>query len=105
MKALFMLLVIMMVTACGSFKSVTQLEESTYIQFVGNPKGVVFTLDKATQVNLGEDTKSFDLNGKTITKIVITPGEHEVKLERGGQLLMHRKLFVSEGNATEITIP
>ena len=105
MKFILSMLLLLSVSACGSFNSVTQLEEQTYLQLAGNVDNVILTLDDGSPVQLGGAVESFNLNGKTITKFKVKPGQHVIKLERHGQLLVHRKIFVSEGNSAEINIP
>ena len=104
MKAVVVAGLVALVAACGSFKTTVQSEEGTFLQLVGNPQDVVLVLDQSTTMDLNQ-AKSFDLDGRNITKIVIPPGQHRVTLTRGGNLLVDRKIFVSEGNAFEINIP
>ncbi|MEE2730792.1 MAG: hypothetical protein VYA55_08205 [Pseudomonadota bacterium] len=105
MKHIFLVCLFSLLAACGSFQSVTQTEESTYLQLEGNPAGVQLKLDDTHQLDLERDTTSFDLNGKTITKIIIQPGRHRVTLTRNQQLLVDREFYVSEGNGFEVKIP
>lgn len=104
LKALALVCMTIALTACGSFKTVTQTEETTYLQLVGDPRNAVLTLNEATQVDLSA-MESFDLNGKQVTKIAIPAGQHRISISRNGTLLVDRKIYVSEGNAFEITLP
>lgn len=105
MKKIIISVAVLLLSACGSFKSITQTEELTYLQLVGERSGIVLMLDETTQLDLEKDTQSFDLNGKTVTKIVIKPGQHRVTLMRSGNTIVDRKFYVSEGNGFEVTIP
>ena len=105
MKYLLVVSSLLLLAACGSFTSVTQTEEGTFLQLIGNRSGVVLVIDDKSQLNLEADTKSFDLNGKIATKIVVSPGQHRIKIKRGGSLLVDRSIYVSEGNVFEVMIP
>lgn len=98
------LLIVLLISGCGSFKSVTQLEEGTFLQLVGNREEVVLTVDENAAIDLESQTQAFNLNGKTVTKIAIPAGQHLIKLERSGSLVAHRKIYVSEGNTIEMSL-
>jgi hypothetical protein len=103
MKNILLTCIALLLAACGSFKTVTQTEEGTFLQLVGNTENAVLKLDDTT-LDL-DTTSSFDLNGRQVTKIAIPAGQHRVTITRGGSLLVDRRIFVSEGNAFEITLP
>lgn len=94
----------LLLAACGSFKTVSQTEETTYLQLLGTRDGVVVTLDKTTIVDLAS-APSFDLNGKEATRILVAPGQHRVTITRNGALVADRNIYVSEGNAFDINLP
>lgn len=103
MKKIIVASIALFIAACGSFKSVTQTEEGTYLQIIGSPYDAVLSLD-GSSMDL-EGAKSFNLNGKRATKFAIAPGQHRVTIARDGALLVDRQIFVSEGNVFEITLP
>lgn len=103
MKKLLLVFVSLVLAACGSFKTVTQTEEGSFLQLVGSTKNAVLQLNDV-RMDLN-DTRSFDLNGKEVTKIAVPAGQHRVTITRAGSLLVDRKIFIGEGNAFEITLP
>lgn len=103
-KLILLACVAFLLAACGSFKTVSQTEETTYLQLLGNKEGVVLVLDQSTTVNL-DTLQSFELNGKEATRITVPAGQHRVTLTRNGALLVDRNIYVSEGNAFDITLP
>jgi len=102
---LLWVLPVLWLTACGYHQAATQKSDTAYLLFIGPPQGEQVEIDGSTRLTLGSDTRSYNLNGKTATKIAIPAGTHTVKLSRQGQLLIHRKIFVTEGNQYEIQIP
>lgn len=103
MKKLLLACISLLLVACGSFKTVTQTEEGSFLQLVGSTDNAVLQLDDI-RMDLNE-TESFDLNGRKVTKIAVPAGQHRVTITRGGALLVDRNIFISEGNAFEITLP
>ena len=103
-KALMIATLVALLAACGTYQTIEQSEPGTYLQLVGKTDNIILQLDQQSTLDL-DNAKSFDQNGKRVTKIAIQPGVHRVTLTRGGALLVDRKIFVSEGNAFEILIP
>ena len=101
----FALILALGLSACGTYSSVTQVEELAYLQLAGNIDDVVMTLNEGEPQNLDQTTQPFNLNGTQVIKISIPPGQHVVKFERDDELLMLRKFYVSEGNIQEINLP
>ena len=65
----------------------------------------MLTIDGHQVGVLGESLESFDLNGRTATRIQILPGTHEITLTRAGKMIMHRKIYVSDGHDFEVVLP
>jgi len=105
MNKLYTFLLPFLLTACGTYQSVTQSEEAAYIQFMGKPQLLELSIDGKASGNLRTDFESFNLNGETATRIQLTPGSHEIELRRDGNTIIHRKIYVSEGNIFEINLP
>ncbi|CBL46271.1 Hypothetical protein HDN1F_26880 [gamma proteobacterium HdN1] len=102
-KGILLGCIVLLLAACGSFKSTTQTEEGTFLQLVGSVENATLQLDDAT-LDLN-NTRDFNLNGKRVTKIAIQPGQHRVTITRDGSTLVDRRIFVTEGNAFEINLP
>lgn len=105
MKLFSLLLAAGMLTACGTFQTTVQSEEGTYLQIVGAPDNAVLTVDGGQSVRLDKDMRSFRLNGREITKITITPGTHRITISRNQNTIVDRQIFISAGNAAEVTLP
>ena len=103
-KALMIATLVALLAACGTYQTTEQSSPGTYLQLVGKPDNVILTVDQKTTTDLN-NAKSYDQNGKLITKFAVLPGVHRVTLTRNGKLLVDRKIFVSEGDAFEILIP
>jgi hypothetical protein len=52
-----------------------------------------------------DNVESFSLNGETATQFSVGSGTHVVELRKGGQTLVKRKIYVSNGNVFEVRIP
>ena len=91
-------------TACGSYQQTTQVQDKSYLLILGNPTGSVLTIDGGDPIKLGIDTSSYDLYGKTATKIQLKVGTHTIKITRNGVITVHRKFYVSNGNNFEVEI-
>ena len=94
----------LMLSACGTYQETVQVDDKAYLLIIGEPQGCETTLDNATLLVLEKDTKAFDLNGRTATKIEIPRGTHEVKITCNGQLRVHRKFYVTNGNSFEVNL-
>lgn len=105
MKNLLLLFgLLLTLTACGSYQQTTQVQDKSYLLILGDPTGSVLTIDNGNPIKLGVDTSSFDLYGKTATKIQLKVGTHTIKIIRNGELTVHRKFYVSNGNNFEVEI-
>ncbi|OIQ15954.1 MAG: hypothetical protein BM556_16805 [Bacteriovorax sp. MedPE-SWde] len=106
MKIAIPLICLLFITiSCGTYKSQTQIDKYSYLQLVGEVNGEKLILDNGTAIKLGESTESFDLNGRTVTKIRIERGKHIVKITRNNEIIINRTFFVSSGNVFEMELP
>ena len=104
LKIIFVALFITLITGCGSYHSVNQATEDSYLLLVGKTSAETLRINNSAPLTLGMDTKSFNQNGKTVTKITLAPGTHTIIIERDGKTVIQRKIFVSEGNAFEVKL-
>jgi len=103
MKKLSLILgLILTLTACGSYQQTVQVQDKSYLLIIGDPSGSILTIDNGQPIKLGVDTSSFDLYGKTATKIQIEIGTHTIKIIKNGEVIIHRKFYVSNGNSFEV---
>ena len=91
-------------TACGSYQQTVQVQDKSYLLILGEPAGSILTIDDGKPIKLGVDTTSFELYGKIATKIQIKVGSHTIKIIKNGEIKVHRKFYVSNGNNFEVEI-
>lgn len=94
-----------LLSACGSYQSSTQVDSVSYIQFSGETNKELVSIDGQSVGTLGADLESFDVNGKTVTRIQVQPGTHEVVVTRDGKEIIKRKIYISDGNSAEVNLP
>jgi uncharacterized protein YcfL len=105
MKKLILLFgLVLMLSACGSYQQTVQVSDKAYLLIIGEPAGGVVTIDNGKPLVMEKDTVSFDLNGQTATKIEISIGSHTVNITKNGELKVHRKFYVSNGNSFEVRL-
>ena len=103
MKKISLILgIVLTLTACGSYQQTVQVKDKSYLLILGDPTGGILTIDSGKPIKLGVDTTSFDLYGKTATKIQIQIGTHTVKIIKNGEIKVHRKFYISNGNSFEV---
>lgn len=94
-----------LLSACGSYQSTTQVDNVAYIQFSGETNKEQVSIDGQPVGTLGDDLESFDVNGKTVTRIQVQPGTHDVVVTRDGKQIIKRKIYISDGNSAEVNLP
>lgn len=104
MKAITIVILATLLSACGSYQTTVQSEPATYIQFVGEAAGQSFSLNGQDQGKLSA-LKSFNENGRELTRIEVPAGTHTLEVIDAGKTLIKRKIYVSEGNAFEVQLP
>lgn len=103
-KLLLIIVALLMVTSCGTYRQATQVDDKAYLLLIGDPDGNIVTIDNGKPIDLVEETTSFDLNGKTATKIQVTIGTHTIVVTKKGILTVNRKIFVSSGQSFEVQL-
>lgn len=101
-KLLLVLGMVITLVSCGSYQQTVQVDDKSYLLILGDSSGSILTIDNGKPINLGVDTISFDLNGKTAIKIQIKIGTHILKIVKNGEVKVHRKIYVSNGNSFEV---
>lgn len=93
-----------LIAGCGSYQTVSQTQDATYLALIGNTSGYDLKLNDQRPISL-EAADSYNQNGKTVTRFEISPGTHEIVLTRDGEVKIHKKIFVTEGNSVEVRLP
>lgn len=94
-----------LLSACGSYQSTTQVDGVSYIQFSGETSKEQVSIDGQHAGTLGDDLESYDVNGKTVTRVQVQPGTHDVVVTRDGKEVVKRRIFISDGNSAEVNLP
>ena len=95
---------LVLLSGCSSqFQQATQVDDQAVIQFIGDLDG--YSLSINDQPIPLDNVESFSLNGETATQFSVGSGTHVVELRKGGQTLLKRKIYVSNGNVFEVRIP
>jgi uncharacterized protein YcfL len=101
---IIVVLALFMVTGCGSYKQTVQVDDKAYLLLIGETTGNVVIIDDGTPIDLRRDTKSYNLDGQTATKIEVPIGSHTLKVTRDGVLTVNRKFYVSTGTSFEVKL-
>jgi hypothetical protein len=91
-------------SACGSYNQVVQVNDQAFLLLIGNPHNSILYIDSGPAINLSADTISFNLNGSKATKIAIPIGNHTIKIEKNGKAIINRVFFVSTGDSFEVKL-
>jgi hypothetical protein len=103
-RALLLTVLAVLITACSSYQTVSQVDDGAYLSILGEPSGELLTVDSGTPVILGKDTTSFNFNGTRVTKIKLTPGVHEIRIEKDGMLILNKKIYLTDGESSEVRL-
>lgn len=105
LKKFFILtILIVFVSGCGTYRQSVQVDDKAYLLLIGNPGGNVVTIDNNKPIRLAEETASYNLNGRTATKIQVSIGTHTVTVEKDGKVIIKRKFYVSTGDSFEVQL-
>lgn len=103
-KLLIIIMALFVITSCGTYRQSVLVDDKAYLLLIGDPNGSVVTIDNGKQIDLSQETTSYDLNGKTATKIEVSIGSHTVKIIKNGNLTVNRKFYVSTGTSFEVQL-
>jgi len=103
-KLLLMIMALFVLASCGAYRETVQVNDKAYLLLIGEPDGNTVTIDNGKPIQLGVETTSYYLNGKTATKIEVSIGSHTVKVTKAGVLKVNRKFYVSTGTSFEVQL-
>ena len=96
MRSLAALLLLCCALGCGGYTStVTAKESPGWIRLVGDMTNVTVSVDKGPTWSPKKEVDRYEL----------APGTHEVRIFRGGQLVVQRAIIVTEGIEAEVKVP
>lgn len=106
-KRLFMVCGLLLLAACTThYASTTEVDDQAFLRLTGNFEQALMQVDSQPVIALdSQDVSRYDDHGEQIIKFEIPVGKHEVKVTRNGQLVVHRVMFVTNGNSFEVRIP
>lgn len=105
MKYMICLVFSLFLSACSTgFSEIKQVDDKAYLQLSGNIQGTTLVLDDSTTVQL-DDADTFKLDGEAVAKFDLSVGSHQVEIRRGSQVLVKRKIYVTNGNVFEVRVP
>ncbi len=91
-----LLLISMVLVSCGGYTTGTvQTVEKGFLKFVGNPEGVMISVDNGTPFEYNPDVELYSL----------APGNHAVKVTRENQVVVDRTIFLDNRATMEIEVP
>lgn len=102
---IFVVFSLLMLGCTSSYESVTQVDDSkAFILLTGNFANASLEINKSAAITLGDNIDTFTLDGKTVAKFEVASGTNELKLYKGGVLVLYRKIYVTNGNSFEVNV-
>ena len=89
---------------CTATSYTHQVEDSSYVLFTGDFMGSKVLIG-STEINLTDQTKTFDLNGKTVAKFPVDSGKTLMTVIKNNKTIIKKHIFLSEGQTLEVQIP
>jgi hypothetical protein len=109
-KIIFLCLSLLLLFACGYKEGVIQKSEKSYLKFVGNWQNAQIQIDDLKQFKLddysGKDNESGTKKEPPEPKLYqLSPGKHDIKIFKGGVMVVDRKLLLENQAIMEVFIP
>ena len=104
-KILLLFASLFLLTGCGTYSQSVQVDDKAYLLLIGEPVGYFATIDDGKKIDLANDVRSFNLNGKKAIKIQVSIGSHNLKItNKAGDLTVNRNFYVSTGISFEVQL-
>ena len=110
MKKTPLILFFLLCIGCGLKEGVIQKEPRSFLYFTGNTENAMVYIDGGTAIVLDHSSDN-DNNGNAQTNssgqvlYEISPGKHDIIVERTNEVVVHRKVLLGNGITKEIQIP
>jgi hypothetical protein len=96
---------LLFVAGCSTnYSSQSQVDEHAYLQLQGNFQKSIILLDEVS-FSADETTKTFKHNDVLVAKFPIEVGAHDLVIKKNGMTVVNRKIFVTNGQTVEVTVP
>tara|TARA_B100001094_G_scaffold316703_1_gene358240 strand:- start:4146 stop:4469 length:324 start_codon:yes stop_codon:yes gene_type:complete len=106
LKHLFMIIALCTIVGCStSYHESTQISDEAYLALKGDLEGLTLIIDEQSiDLNDNDDIESYYVDGIQTTRFVLPQGQHQVKIYRHQNMIVHRKIFISSGHTFEVKI-
>lgn len=98
-KIFFIIFTLALFAGCGLHEGTINKGQISYLIFTGNSDKVQVYID---------DLQPFSVkpsNDSQPDRYEISPGKHKIKIERGGNIVVNRRVLLGNGIIKEIKIP
>lgn len=104
MKSIIAVVFTLLLGACSSsFTEVKQVDDKAYLQLTGAiDDGTLLINDQSIDLGVAE---KFEIDGNEVAKFEIASGTHLITVSRNGQVIVKRKIYVTNGNVAEVIVP
>lgn len=110
-KLTSLVIISLLLLACGLKEGVVQTEPKSYLWFTGNIEDTVVFIDGNNPIRLktpvitnGNMQEKTEENG-SLVHYAISPGKHHIVVKRSGIEVVNRVLLLGSGMTKEIRIP
>ena len=110
MKLTPLILIFILCIGCGLQEGVMQKAPKSFLHFTGNTENAVVYIDGGAGIVL-DSSSANDNNGNGQTNSIgqvlyeISPGKHDVLVEKSNEVVVHRKVLLGNGITKEIQVP
>jgi hypothetical protein len=102
---IFVVFSFLMLACTSSYESVTQVDDSkAFILLTGDFKEASLQINKNSPIALSSNIETYKLDGQTVAKFEVNSGTNTVKVFKNGQLVVNRKIYVTNGNSIEVNV-
>ena len=105
-KILVVFMAIILAGCSSSYNSVTQVNDTAFLQLSGNFFDTQLSIDNESPITLSEGSiETFKIDDKVVVKFPISTGKHNLKVVRRGEIIVNRIIYVTNSNIFEVKVP
>lgn len=107
MRKITVMLVVLglLVYACGYHEGVIQKAERSYLMFTGNWQSTLIQIDEGRPFPLSSIKETQEGHKPNQVLYQVAPGKHRLRVFRDGRLIVNRILFLEDQGTMEVIIP